>query len=451
VFRKERGSSKPLKIFMQHQIPVYIINLKERQERLAHIKSQFRGRKEFDTNVVEAVRHPIGSLGLWQTIVSIIKNISDEYDYIILCEDDHQFTEIYSKEILFSSIDDAKKLDADLLLGGPSWVNNLIPVNENICWAEKFTGLQFTIVFRKLFAAVLEADFSDSDCADEKIGALTKNKYFIHPSVSVQKDFGYSDATLQNNDPGRLTGLFENYNEKVTLIKSIGRFYANLPVGVIDKNDLANISIPTYIINLAERNERRRHILNEFEGRTEFDVTVVPACAHKIGAVGLWQSIRRVIKLALENEDDVILICEDDHEFTNDYSKEYLMSNILEAHHQGIDFLSGGCGGFGLVLPIAQNRFWASSLLSTQFIVIYRRFFQKILDEFFDDDVKADIKLSEMTPNKMVLYPFVSLQKDFGYSDITPVHNEVRGLISELFEKSKNRLQNIQKAYLGLS
>ena len=81
--------------------------------------------------------------------------------------------------------------------------------------------------------------------------------------------------------------------------------------------------IPTYVINMKERLDRKKHIIGEFKGRDEFDVTYMDACTHKIGAVGLWNSIVRIIRLALENEDDVVVICEDDHYFTEDYSKSH--------------------------------------------------------------------------------------------------------------------------------
>ena len=85
--------------------------------------------------------------------------------------------------------------------------------------------------------------------------------------------------------------------------------------------------IPTYVINMKERLDRKKHIIGEFKGRDEFDVTYMDACTHTIGAVGLWNSIVRIIRLAIENEDDVIVICEDDHYFTEDYSKNFLIEN----------------------------------------------------------------------------------------------------------------------------
>lgn len=90
--------------------------------------------------------------------------------------------------------------------------------------------------------------------------------------------------------------------------------------------------ISTYVINLKDRIDRKKHVSTEFEGRDEFDVTFVDACEHSIGAVGLWNSIVKIIQIAVEKDDDVIVICEDDHYFTKNYSKEYLFENILSSH-----------------------------------------------------------------------------------------------------------------------
>lgn len=34
---------------------------------------------------------------------------------------------------------------------------------------------------------------------------------------------------------------------------------------------------------------------------------------HRVGAVGLWQSIVRAVETAISNDDDTMIICEDDH------------------------------------------------------------------------------------------------------------------------------------------
>ncbi|NQX43432.1 glycosyl transferase, family 25 [Pedobacter steynii] len=212
--------------------------------------------------------------------------------------------------------------------------------------------------------------------------------------------------------------------------------------------ELENLVIPTYVINLKERSERRAHILKEFVKETAFDVKVIEACKHEIGAIGLWQSMIKIIHIAMQNDDDVIIICEDDHEFTEYYNKEYLLNNVIAAHEQGVEILSGGVGHFGYAVPLTANRYWINPFQSTQFIVLYKSVFPKMLAYEFKKDDVADLVLAGLTSHKMVLYPFISRQKDFGYSDITTVHNAQPGLVQKMFARTEERLEKLQQAYV---
>lgn len=208
------------------------------------------------------------------------------------------------------------------------------------------------------------------------------------------------------------------------------------------------ISIPIYIINMKKRVERKIHIIKQFENKPEFDVKIVEACENKIGAIGLWQSMLKIIKMAMQNDDDVIVICEDDHEFTTHYHRDYLISNIIKAHGQGAEILSGGIGHFGYAVPLTKNRYWINPFQSTQFIVLYKSIFPKMLKYKFKRTDVADLVLANLTSHKMVLYPFISQQKDFGYSDITLQHNEQPGLVQDMFKRTEERLRRLQEAYL---
>ena len=44
-----------------------------------------------------------------------------------------------------------------------------------------------------------------------------------------------------------------------------------------------------------------------------------------------------------------------------------------------------------------------------------------------------------MTSNKAVIYPFISIQHDFGYSDVTRGNNESKGKITEYFRETDKR------------
>lgn len=160
------------------------------------------------------------------TIRSILEeHIDSPLDYIVFCEDDHQFTTHYSKEKLHTCIQEAALLNADVLLGGVSWFQSGIQVTPNLFWVERFTGLQFTVIFRKFFRKMLEAEFTETDCADYKISDLSLRKFVAFPFLSTQKEFGYSDVTHKNDKTGRVEQLFDEASERLGLLKSVREHY----------------------------------------------------------------------------------------------------------------------------------------------------------------------------------------------------------------------------------
>ena len=207
-------------------IQTYIINLKKRTDRKDHILKEFLGREEFNLDVVEACEHESGAIGLWNTIRHILQSQVRDEEYIIICEDDHQFTKHYSKELLSKSIRSASLKGADVLVGGASWFNSALQISSDLFWIEKFSGLQFCILFKKFYKTILNADFKEGDAADYKISALTKDKLLIHPFISTQKEFGYSDITRKNNDnEGYVTQIFSDSSEKLNQLREVALFY----------------------------------------------------------------------------------------------------------------------------------------------------------------------------------------------------------------------------------
>jgi GR25 family glycosyltransferase involved in LPS biosynthesis len=432
-------------------IPTFIINLKVRSDRFEHIKKEFDGRSEFGINIVEAHTNKFGNIGLWNTMKHIIKDLANpEDEFILICEDDHLFTAEYSLQNISEAIAEAQEKNADVLLGGLSWFEDAVQVSNKLFSVKKFTGTQFTIIFRKFFPKVLEAEFGPQNTADAKIASLSDSVYFTSSFISVQKEFGYSDATEINDGTQRVQSLFIRSIVKAKTANNVRSYFLNsfsidsISRSIFDNDDW---TIPTYIINLPERKDRKAHIWEQFDERLEFDVEVVEAVKHDIGAFGHWQSIRKVIKLAMENDDDVIVICEDDHEFTPQYSKTTLFKNISIAHNLGCEYLSGGAGRFDLAVPISENLFWTDHCLSTQFVIIFKKLFQKILDVSFDEDIIGDIRLSELAANKMLLVPFISTQKDIGLSDITKLHNDQTCIVQEMFKVASFRADYMQLVY----
>jgi hypothetical protein len=207
------------------------------------------------------------------------------------------------------------------------------------------------------------------------------------------------------------------------------------------------ITIPTYIINMPNQTDRLAHIQSQFRNKKEFDIRIIEGSENVIGAVGHWASICRIINMAMERDEDVIILCEDDHEFTAHYDAETFISTIYEAHRLGANLLLGGIsGGLTNVLPLPSRLFWLDTFCGTQFLVVYSSFYKTILEELFSEKDVADAKFSEMTSNKFVIHPMISVQKDFGYSDITRANN-LDGHLDDLFHSVTVRMEKIYEVY----
>jgi len=205
---------------------VYVANLSARKERKENIYKEFKDRNEFYLHVVSAFEDPIGAIGLWKTIQHIFKEwVNKEESFIILCEDDHQFTQKYDCHFLIERIKEAQEKNADVLLGGVSWFKDAIQVSENLFWVEKFSGLQFTIIFKKFYEKILSARFSETDVADHKISSLSDKKFIIFPFISTQKEFGYSDVTKRNNEAGFVERICLESSERLQLLIKVNTFY----------------------------------------------------------------------------------------------------------------------------------------------------------------------------------------------------------------------------------
>lgn len=81
-----------------------------------------------------------------------------------------------------------------------------------------------------------------------------------------------------------------------------------------------NRKITTYIVNLEKRQDRRVFIEEEFSSHSFFEVNILKAIEDKIPAIGLYQSLCKVVRLAKSLNLPFFLFCEDDHKFTKHFN-----------------------------------------------------------------------------------------------------------------------------------
>ncbi|MBV8252043.1 MAG: hypothetical protein JO154_05500 [Chitinophaga sp.] len=377
-----------------HQIPVFAINLKKRPERKEHITAEFVGRDEFQLEVVAAIEEENGRMGLWKTIHQVVSHMKAmDMDYGIICEDDHYFTTNYSHTLLQDTIWKCQLLQADALLGGVSWFQGFVPVTEKLCWIERFTGLQFCVVFKKFYDQILDASFTASDAADLKFWEISEKIFLLHPFISKQKEFGYSDTTERNNEPGAVTRHFQRISAEIASLSTLSTYYQQLG-SRHEKAPITNIEepfkLPVLTIEPASNKGCPAYIT---------DLNAIPA-------TNLHQRITQIIQQGLE----CFIIARAPFNFLTDAELGYLLSNIREAAEEGADCLCIGCADFGQSFPITSHRFWISSFSSASLLVIFPSFYESLLqmeDRITPDNL--DYLLSKQTIYKMLLMPVTTV------------------------------------------
>lgn len=205
--------------------------------------------------------------------------------------------------------------------------------------------------------------------------------------------------------------------------------------------------ISVYVPNLQERVDRKKSIMHQFKRRSEFILTIVPAIKNKIGAWGLWQTFIKIVEEENKKGSDFFILCEDDHVFTKNYSSQYLFENIVAADDREADLLFGGVSWLQNAIQCTEHLFWLKAFNGLQFTVIYKRFYEKILDSNLAEGYVADFYLSTLSDSMFVMYPFISRQREFGYSDITETNNH-EGYINELFRSTSKMLNSLNKVKL---
>lgn len=393
---------KPIILTMKH--PVFILNMPERKDRLASIKTQFKNKKEFRVNIVNPIPDKNPRKSLWLTICNILKQTrsSKDLDYVIICEDDHVFTEDYSAERLYQLIDAASSMNADILLGGVSWQKFSYQIAENLYHISSFTGLQFTVIFKKFFEEILKQNFTNRDIADKLISSLTTDKYLIFPTISSQKEFGYSDVTPGNNKAGRVTFLFDKTNNTLLRQKQIRDYYANLNVRLPSSSVNADeFTVPLYLLKNTI-NDNTESILKQFSDKDEFEITIFSPSGNP------HNTLMECIEKAMKEDEDFFVLFKADHSLTPHYNKHKFIQNIVDAYVQRADLLLGGLEKSGNCYPISLDRYWIDWFRNSSCVIIFKNYYATLLAYISKENESIDSVLTKLSINKMVLYPFIS-------------------------------------------
>ncbi|WP_104381333.1 glycosyl transferase [Sphingobacterium sp. HMA12] len=195
---------------------------------------------------------------------------------------------------------------------------------------------------------------------------------------------------------------------------------------------------PTYVINLKNRTERLRYITAEFMRFQEFDLKIFTALEDKNGAIGLYKSFKAVIKEVQTIGVEYVIICEDDHKFTADFDIDLLNKYIEIGAQSGMDILLGGASSIHDLIFVNDDLLWVDGFTGLQFTVVFKSFFSKILDLSLPEGGVLDIELGKISDDIFCIYPSISEQEYFGYSDVTKKNNLID--VTEYFKKCRKKM-----------
>lgn len=202
--------------------------------------------------------------------------------------------------------------------------------------------------------------------------------------------------------------------------------------------------IQVYIPNMKDRIERRESIIHQFSDKRLFNLNLVVPEEHTIPATSLWRTFIKITETENKKGSNYFVFCEDDHIFTKNYSDESLLKSIKEANSLGADIISGGFSWYDMPIQITDHLFWVKRFNGMQFTVIFNKFYPVILNSDTVGNKTLDWYLSTLTDDIFVMSPYISVQKEFGYSDVTKKNNE-EGYVTGCFDRCNSVLNILRK------
>ncbi len=144
-------------------------------------------------------------------------------------------------------------------------------------------------------------------------------------------------------------------------------------------------------------------VKKQFEGKSLFKTEKL-----SFPSLSRWSLFRCAVELSeTRGDDDVIVICFNNHCFTDSFDERLFLNTVVEASQRGGQLLLGGCQTMGNLVPVSQSLFWLDITSGASFYVVYRSAYEKILSIRVDDD-DLDKIITQYVPNKFLICPVVS-------------------------------------------
>ena len=161
------------------------------------------------------------------------------------------------------------------------------------------------------------------------------------------------------------------------------------------KND--EVCISTFLVGEWTNVMVKKH----FDGKSLFrtEMLVSPSLSR-------WSLFRCAVEHAEKSgDDDVIVVCFNEHNFTNNFDGRLFLDVIVEASKRGAQLLIGGCQKVENMVPVTSSLFWVDVTSGAS---------------FYGGDADLDEIISQYIPNKFLVCPIISdsSMQDSASSDV---------------------------------
>lgn len=172
--------------------------------------------------------------------------------------------------------------------------------------------------------------------------------------------------------------------------------------------------IPTYIINLKERIDRKQHIISEIAKIPQLSYTVIDAIRDNTGTC--FASHLKCIQLAKDNKLPFVLILEDDCVFTSDCI-DILNIAVNEIQTINWDMLYLGANLNAPAYSFSKSLVKLTGAYTTHAYMVHERFYDTILNLTLDFEIDVCYSKLMTDHNIFMCDPIIAYQLP-SHSDI---------------------------------
>ncbi|NLR78205.1 hypothetical protein [Chitinophaga eiseniae] len=203
---------------------------------------------------------------------------------------------------------------------------------------------------------------------------------------------------------------------------------------------------PKWKVALFSGPPENKAITDQFTGKPEFIIH------HAEGPRLLTLVELKALTLTAQMAgDDLFILSNTHHQFTAHYTAAYLEAGISAAQKNNADILLGAVNWMESAIQVDQHLFWLDKFLGCQFIVLFRRCYNALLNIRIDGDnaeIAIDGVLSSIAANKLLLYPFISpvtekIPKKNALPGSSPFYGDPTGQLASL--------QHVKEYYSSIS